>query len=414
MERVARRSMLVVSAALVAYASSPAGAADGKLVIGSLDELTGAMSVVGPAMQKANTLAVAEANKAALAAGLGWTVELASVDTQGDPQAALSAARQLADKGAACMIGPATTPESLAIANGLTIRQKIVLMPTGTSMRMRTVDDQGTIIRVVPPDSLQANALAEAAAIRLGGAKGKTVSIGYRNEPYGEGLAKDFTATWEAKGGLVTGPVVYDPNQATFDSEAGSIVAGDPDAYLVIDYPDSFVKMSAALMRTGSYDPSKLLVPDTISFEELPDNINKAALEGSTGTRAGTPETTEAYAAFNDAWKAAGGADHFSLDANSFDATMLCFLSAVAAGSTDSAAIQGKMAEVASAPGDKYNFLQLTEAVQALMAGKDIDFEGVSGPLDIGPTGDTTASLYDIFTYKDGKLSVEQQMEVSK
>ena len=70
--------------------------------------------------------------------------------------------------------------------------------------------------------------------------------------------------------------------------------------------------------------------------------------------------------------------------------------------------------EVASAPGDKYNFLQLTDAVKALMAGEDIDFEGVSGPLEIGPTGDTTASLYDIFTYKDGKLNVEQQMEVMK
>jgi ABC-type branched-subunit amino acid transport system substrate-binding protein len=413
MGRVTRSSMFALAAVLAVSASSPAGAAD-KLVIGSLDELTGSMSVVGPAMQKANTLAVAEANKAAEAAGLGWTVELASADTQGDPQAALSAARQLVDKGASCMIGPATTPESLAIANGLTIRQKIVLMPTGTSMRMRSVDDQGTIIRVVPPDSLQANALAEAAATRLGGAEGKTVSIGYRNEPYGEGLAKDFTTTWEAKGGKVRGPVVFDPNQATFDSEAASIVADNPDAYLIIDYPDSFVKMSAALMRTGSYDPSKLLVPDTISFSEVPDNINKAALEGSTGTRAGTPETTEAYAAFNEAWKAAGGADHFSLDANSFDATMLCFLSAVAAGSTDSAAILSKMREVASPPGEKYNFLQLTDAVKALMAGKDIDFEGVSGPLDIGPTGDTTASLYDIFTYKDGKLSVEQQMEVKK
>ena len=93
---------------------------------------------------------------------------------------------------------------------------------------------------------------------------------------------------------------------------------------------------------------------------------------------------------------------------------MLCFLSAVAAGSTDPAAIQSKMREVASAPGEKYNFLQLTGAVKALMAGEDIDFEGVSGPLEIGPTGDTTASLYDIFTYKDGKLSVEQQMEVMK
>ena len=77
----------------------------------------------------------------------------------------------------------------------------------------------------MPPDDKQALALAQAIDQAVGGASGKTVSIGYRNEPYGEGLAKNFTAAWQALGGKVRGPTVYDPNQASFDTEAGQIVA---------------------------------------------------------------------------------------------------------------------------------------------------------------------------------------------
>ena len=87
-----------------------------------------------------------------------WDV---GADVQGDPQAALSAARILVDQGAACLIGPAITPESIAIANGVTIQKRVTIWPVGTSMRLRTIKDEGTIFRTVPPDSLQALALVE-------------------------------------------------------------------------------------------------------------------------------------------------------------------------------------------------------------------------------------------------------------
>src|SRR5262249_21840846 len=148
-----------------------------KLVIGKLLEVTGPLSETGPSQDQAIKLAVENANKAAKDAGIDIAASDVGADTQGDPQAALSAARTLADQGAACMIGPSTTPESIAIANGLTIQRKITIWPTGTSMRMRSIDSQGTIFRTVPPDSLQAHALAAAVADKLGATKDKLVSV---------------------------------------------------------------------------------------------------------------------------------------------------------------------------------------------------------------------------------------------
>src|SRR5215475_2013447 len=201
----------------IALAPMAAKADPINLTIGKLLEVTGPLSETGPSQDKAIKLAVAYANEQAAKAGVQITVKDIGADVQGDPQAALSAARSLVDQGASCLIGPAITPESIAIANGVTIQKRVTIWPVGTSMRLRTIKDEGTIFRTVPPDSLQALALVNGAIDKLGTANGKLASVVYRNEPYGEGLAKDFSAAWTAKGGKVQGPVVFDPAQATFD-----------------------------------------------------------------------------------------------------------------------------------------------------------------------------------------------------
>lgn len=142
-----------LGAATLAAALAVAGqssAAPSELTIGVLPELTGPLSESGPAFEKASRLAVDVANKAAAKAGLPMTVKIAVADPQGDPQAALSAARTVVDKGAACVLGPSTTPELIAILNGLTMQKKITLWPTASSVRLRTVKDDGTIFRTVP------------------------------------------------------------------------------------------------------------------------------------------------------------------------------------------------------------------------------------------------------------------------
>ena len=318
---IGRRSLLTaaMAAALLGGLSSARAADQVSLTIGKLLELTGPLSETGPSQDKAVSIAIDYANQSAAAAGVPVKTTAVSADAQGDPQAALSAARALVAKGASAIIGPAITPESIAVANGLTIQKKITLWPIGTAMRLRTIKDEGTIFRTVPPDSLQAYALAAAVVDKIGDPKGKLLSIAYRNEPYGEGLAKDLVAGWTAKGGKVQGPVVFDPAQATFDSEAQQVVDNNPDAYVVIDYPDTFAKFGASLVRTGKYDATKLVVPDALAFSTVPSNIPPQALEGARGTRGGSDMSTEAYKLFDQLWTKAGGVEHFALDANSFE-----------------------------------------------------------------------------------------------
>ena len=412
------RNMLTGAALAASLAAAavpgPAQADPVNLTIGKLLELTGPLSETAPSQDKAVKLAIQYANEQAAKAGVQITAKDIGADEQGDPQAALSAARSLVDQGAACLIGPSITPESIAIANGVTIRKRVTIWPTGTSMRLRTIKDEGTIFRTVPPDSLQALALVAAAADKLGGTSGKLVSVVYRNEPYGEGLAKGFAAAWEAKGGKIQGPIVFDPAQATFDSEAGQVVANNPDAYVIIDYPDTYAKLGAALVRTGKFDPTKGFVADALALSTVPSNIPSQAIEGMRGTMGGTPTGTDAYKIFDSLWQKAGGAEHFALDANSFDATIVCFLAAAAAKSSDPAAVTDHVRAVTTPGAPKYDLTTLADALKAVGSGQKIDYLGVVGAFEFGDNGDPTVSLFDIFEFQKGKLVVVKQIDATK
>ena len=50
-----------------------------------------------------------------------------------------------------------------------------------------------------------------------------------------------------------------------------------------------------------------------------------------------------------------------------------------------------------STPGE-----QLSDAIDALENGDDIDYQGASGPIDMDENGDATAGVYDIYEFKDG------------
>ena len=70
---------------------------------------------------------------------------------------------------------------------------------------------------------------------------------------------------------------------------------------------------------------------------------------------------------------------------------MLCYLAAVAAGSTDGQEMADKLIDITAPGGDEFTWQQLPDAIKALENGKDIDYTGASGPIDMDVHGDPTA-----------------------
>ena len=382
------------------------------LNVGGVFPLTGDLSAYGPEGQKAAQLAVSEANKALKADGSSITVKLTTADEQTDPQAAVSAARKLVSGGATCLDAAYASADTIPINQSVAARQGIPqISPASTSAQISTLNDNGTLFRTAPSDNLQGPELSRVLDKDIGGVKGKTITLAARNDAYGTGFIDTVKTTLKALGAKVNGPIVYDPNAASYDSEAGKIVAGNPAAWVIIDFPQTYAKVGAALLRTGKFDAKRLFTADGLASATIPSGVPKAALEGARGTAPGTPKTGAASTAFNQLYTSSPGIKtRQTFDAQSFDATMLCILASIAAQSNSASAIKDKMQEVSGPPGTKYTFQQLPQAIKDLLAGKDIDYEGASGPINFAANGDPTAGTYDEYKYVGGKLSITGQV----
>jgi branched-chain amino acid transport system substrate-binding protein len=91
---------------------------------------------------------------------------------------------------------------------------------------------------------------------------------------------------------------------------------------------------------------------------------------------------------------------------------VLCYLAAVAAGSTEGTDIASTIQDVSAAPGDQYTWEELPDAIEALQNGDDIDYLGASGQVDMDENGDATAGVYDIYEFKDDAPAPVDEVEV--
>ncbi len=376
------------------------------LVIGDSLAQTGALSDFGPPGEKAAELANEQIQAAIKESGADHTVELIHADNGTDPTTAVQAARELVAKDASCIAGAWASTDSLPTAQSVTIPEGVLqISPASTSSELTPVEDEGLLNRVPPADNLQGPVLADYMSRELGGAEGKVLNIGARNDSYGEGFTEALTTAWEGLGGTIGASVLYDPEQPSYNSEAQQIVEGNPDAYAIIDFPETFVKVGPALERTGTWDAKKTFITDGLASGDLVSE-NAELMEGIRGTAPGTPEVGASSVAFNKAYEAFQPADveRATFDAQNFDAVMLCYLAAVAAGSTDGKEMADALQDLTGPGGDKFTWEQLPEAIEALQNGDDIDYVGAAGEIDLDDNGDPTKGVYDTYGIAGGEI----------
>ncbi len=387
------------------------------LAIGVSLPLSGDLADFGPAGEKAADLALSEIEAAIEEAGVEHTVELVKEDNCGaaDPQCAVQAQRKLATSdGASCIAGPWGSADTIPSGESVSIPEEVPLIsPSATSDEITGLEDDGFVNRTSPPDSFQGPTLANYLDEELGGAEGKTVNIGARNDAYGTGLADTFTAAWEELGGTVGATEIYDIDLPNYDTSADAITGGSPDAIVILDFPETFNKVGPALVRTGNYDPATTFVTDGL-ITDLADAGEEVA-NGLRGTAPGVPDDETQAKAFDEAYKAAEPADvdRLTFDAQNFDAVVLCYLAAVAAGSEEGADIAPMIQSVSAPEGDAYTWEELPEAIEALQNGDDIDYQGASGAIDIDDAGDATAGVYDIYEFKGTEPAPVDEVEVA-
>jgi branched-chain amino acid transport system substrate-binding protein len=410
---------IAVAGLVMAFGLAACGDDEGEkvaldLTIGDSVPLTGDLSPFGPPGRKAADLAVDQINAAIEEAGTDHQVTIVHEDNETTPQAAVQVARKMVGEGASCIAGAWASADTIPTARSVAIREGVLLItPSSTSDEITALDDNGLVNRTSPPDKYQGPTLADAIEKDLGGtAKGKIANIGARNDSYGEGLAGTFGDAWKAKGGEIGEQVLYDPEQPSYNSEAQQITSGNPDVIVIIDFPETFAKVGPALERTGNWDPSSSWGTDGLTIG--PIDAPAEVVEGMQLTAPGSPDVGEATEAFEALFEQADPTDvKLQVFAGqTFDAVVLCYLAAVAGGSTDGQQMADQVRDISGPPGDKFTFEQLPEAIDALQKGDDIDYEGAGGSIDLDDAGDPTTGVYDINVFRDQELEIVDEVPV--
>jgi len=374
---------------------SDAAGGDGVLTIGTIFPVTGDLSFLGPAEINGAELAVADINDAGGVLGADVVLEQGdSGDTTTD--VASTEVDRLLGLGADAIMGAASSAVSKTVIDKITGAGVIQFSPANTSPDFTTYDDGGLYFRSAPSDLLQGRVLANA-VLEQGNA---TVSVLFRQESYGQGLADAFQANFEESGGTVDEFIPYAIDVESFDAEIDQLVAAGSDAIIVIGFAESANILNTMHERGvgPTSDVNVWGVDGNISIDgEMAD---ATILEGMKFT---VPSVDDASIPdFLDRLKGVMEPDvSTAYGAETYDSVVIVALAAEMAGSDEGAAIA---AEINGITRDGEKCTSFADCKAIIEAGGDPDYDGLGGPYEFVEAGEPAAASFRIETFgTDGR-----------
>ena len=406
-------TVAVATAAMLAY-TVPANAAGVDLKIGTIHPLTGGNADYGIGLTSAAEFAAESMTKAMKAAKVAGSCKItASEDDQATPAIAVEAATKLVKSNKVhAIVGPLTSGATLAAAQSVTVPNKVVMIATAASNPDITkFKDNDTLFRTYPSDAFQGKVIAKALQNAIG--KDGTINIGARNDAFGTALANVLTSEWVKGGGNVGAKVIWNPDGATFDSEAKALTDKTPDAWVIVDFPDTFAKVGPALKRTGKWDPTKTFFTEAMNNEAVIKTIGLDVMAGSKGTAA------KSMGFQADKWKAdrkkaKPNTKETFVDASGYDETVLLCLASIHSKSTKAAALAKSLRAVSGSNGGKViPWTKLGDAIKAAAAGQNFTYQGAWTTAKFDAAGDTSGALFQIYNVgSDGKITSDAKNDI--
>src|SRR5206468_676404 len=140
-------------------------------------------------------------------------------------------------------------------------------------------------------------------------------------------------------------------------------VSGSPAGWVIIDFPETFVKFAPSLVRSGKWQASKTLMTEALKDATTLDGIGSpvVGLGGTAASAAGGPAGNAFHALWNRSVK--GAKPYTGFEGTAFDAANVAFLAALRGCSAAPAKIKTNLVAVSGPPGKKVTFAQLKQAI---------------------------------------------------
>lgn len=400
----ARAMLAGVALAATTIGAQPALAAD-DLVIGLLLPFTGQYAWVGANVQPVAQMIADQVNESG---GIGGKkITFVQGDTEGVVDAGTTAAQKLINvDDVLALIGP--TSLSISGSKQLIIDAHVPMVTPTAGSTMLDNACKTVCFRTVPSDSLGGRAIARAAtdAKYLGGAEAwKQPALMVGQSPAMVSFEAPLKASFEDYGAKVGTTVEYNPDKPSYRSEVQEATGGQPDGIVLVGTPQDSARIMTNAFQSG-YQGGWFVTQDQTN-----DDFIKLAgaelVEGIYGLEeVASEESADRNRAFEKAYKDYSGDEVKIFGTNTYDAMNVVALAMLRAemkdGKVTRETIADNIRKVAN-PGDgKVEVYNYADGKKALEAGKEINYNGLVGPVDFDEYGNITAP-FGIRQVKDGK-----------
>jgi branched-chain amino acid transport system substrate-binding protein len=393
MTKTTRRHVLKGAAAAATVGALPIRAtAQGEpLKFGILTPLTGAGGQDGPRMLKAMQAVIDEVNKAG--GVLGRKIETIVEDDQTNPEAAVRAARKLIEVNKVPVImGTWASAVTSAVAP-VCWESKTFLCTVSGADSITQLPHQGYLIRTQPTSKLQATAHAEFVA---GMGKKKVAVIGIQ-APFALSTKEHLDNVLKTKGASVVTHIIYEKDKPTYRSEIDQAMRAAPDFLYLNGYAPDTVVVLRDLYKANINLPKfcqSYAVPQK-TLDTMPPEV-------SAGIFTGQPSADIDGKAFKLLAERLGIAEPDAYEAQANDWASLVILTVAKAKEATGTALKDNVRKISQGAGEKV--YSAVEGLKLLAEGKEINYEGASGPCDFTDIGDIQGCRFRYMQVVDGKL----------
>ncbi len=349
--------------------------------------------------------------------GVDYQMTVQAQDHQRSAAGAVAALERLSKQGVTATIGPPWSSLALGMqpdhSDGASLMARqfdmLLISPSATASAITDLADDDLQWRTIPSDDAQAGI----AAAELLSRKLLRAAILYRDDAWGQGLSKTFQAAFEAGGGVVTAVAGYDAtgeqitdlNVYDFDVELARIFADQPDVVLLYNFDEIF-QITNRIALGGylkGYAPL-FFGSDANLTSDLLVNGAPEVIQDMEGTSPVSDDADPYYQQFKDWLKEAELDVADNTAAPRYDAVFCLAAAMQKADSLQADDIKRELRAVSKKDGDELDVHagQWAEARAALLAGSDINYDGVSGRIEFSEQGDPTTGLYTIWKVSAG------------
>ena len=363
--------LLGVVAATESTAAAPSG---GTIKIGILHPFTGNYAGVGAAALGGATVAADLINQAG--GILGKKLVITTADTLGDPADAVPALNKLLNVDHVVAVDG---PGGLEAGSTIPIldRNKMAYMLQSGNTKFDTMTDPFAF-RVNASDGQLSVAMALYAIQKCY----KTCAMVFSTIDSAQTLKPAIVSTYIKLGGKIVADVNLTPAQTSYSSEALKVSDAAPQCiFTQMEPATGAVFMNALQQTTSTVIP--FIGSDITAGSDFVSAITPALANKELFSIEGASVSGAATNAFNAAYKRDfKGAQPLANSAYTYDATILLALAITQAKSTKGSDIAKAVLLISNARPGAITVQTYAAGLKALKAGKTINYDGASGPMD--------------------------------